>query len=617
MSCTVSASRFPYILSLRGRCPSLTNGGNHSCIRSQKILLAGVLKSFALASPLCVLFGVVSAQGTPDAGALQQNLERQIPLPSAFELPQPSRPQFAPLDLSKSTELFTVKAFEISGVKLLPLRDIQRALKPWLNRALTFAELQKAMNAIETVYRDKGYLAQAILSPQVLESGVVKVEVLEAKLGGVVVEPDKQGVRFNKNFAAKFVTHLNKIGEAINIDDISRSLTILNEVPGIRASSTLEAGDQTGETNLRVSLSKTNWISARAESNNYGSRTTGMWQGVLGATLNNPLGYGDQLSLNGIAAQGSQYTQGSYNVPLGASGLRMNLSASYLSYTNVGGYAMNGSDGTAAVLSADLSYPLIRLQATNLNLTARYDNKTYLNNNLATGAVVSQYSINNIVIGMTGNHFDGFLGGGVTTASLGLVYGQLSVSSNSPATYGRFIDIQNNYVSYLPKTYAKITYNLNRNQTLVVNELSLKLNLSGQFASVNLNSAEQFYLGGPYGIRAYPVSQAGGSQGAMLNIELQQKLPHELTGIAFFDAGTIQQFKNPYINWQGSTRASNIYSLAGAGVGIKYATKGFSVAATVAWRIGSNPLYSQAGIAVNTDSTNTNPMVWLSASYQL
>jgi hypothetical protein len=31
----------------------------------------------------------------------------------------------------------------------------------------------------------------------------------------------------------------------------------------------------------------------------------------------------------------------------------------------------------------------------------------------------------------------------------------------------------------------------------------------------------------------------------------------------------------------------------------------------------ANPLYSQAGIAVNTDSTDTNPMVSLSASYQL
>ena len=142
------------------------------------------------------------------------------------------------------------------------------------------------------------------------------------------------------------------------------------------------------------------------------------------------------------------------------------------------------------------------------------------------------------------------------------------------------------------------------------------MNLSGQFANANLNSAEQFYLGGPYGVRAYPVSQAGGSQGAMLNVELQQKLPYETTGIVFFDAGTVQQYKNTFLGWQGQTNAGNVYSLAAAGFGMKYASKGLSVGTTLAWRVGNNPLYSQTGVPVNTDSTNTNPMFWFNLSYQ-
>ncbi len=605
------------VSSLRVRLPGLSNDGAQ---RGQRALTVGgvcIVRLIAFVSSLFTMCCPVSSQGMPDAGALQQNLERQIAIPSASELPQPSKPQFAPLDLSSNKQKFLIKEFLLSGVKLLPVEDIQRALKPWLNRELTFADLQKALNAIETVYRDKGFLAQAILSPQVLDSGMLKIEVLEAKLGGVIVEPDKQGASFDNKFAADFVLNINKVGEAINIDDISRSLMLLNEVPGVKAVSFLEVGDQVGETNLRVILSDGNWMSTRAESNNFGSRTTGMWQGVVGAAFNNPLGFGDQVSINGIFAQGLQYTQGSYNVPLGANGLRLNLLASYLSYTNTGGYATNGGDGTAAVLSAELSYPLVRQQVTNLNLTARYDTKSYLNNNLGTGAVTSQFSLNNITISLTGNHFDDFLGGGVTTALIGFGHGQLNVSGHSPVFYGSFIDAENNYVRYLPATYSKITYNLNRNQTLIADELLLKLNLSGQFATVNLNSAEQFYLGGPYGIRAYPVSQAGGSQGTMLNIELQRKLPYELTAIAFFDAGTVQQYKNPYPNWRGATNAGNIYSLAGAGFGLKYASKGLAFAATVAWRVGTNPLYSQGGAAVNTDSTNTNPTVWLSVSYQL
>jgi hemolysin activation/secretion protein len=249
-------------------------------------------------------------------------------------------------------------------------------------------------------------------------------------------------------------------------------------------------------------------------------------------------------------------------------------------------------------------------------VTARFDNKSYLNNNLATGVVVSQYSINNLTLGVSGNHFDGFLAGAVTSASLGLVLGRLSISGRTPSNYGTFVDDLGNTQSYLPATFGKLIFNVRRDQTLRPDKLLLSMNLSGQFANANLNSAEQFYLGGPYGVRAYPVSQAGGSQGAMLNIELQQKLPYETTGFVFFDAGTVQQYKNPFLDWQGQTNAGNVYSLAAAGFGMKYATKGLSVGATLAWRVGNNPLYSQTGVAVNTDNTNTNPMFWFNLSYQ-
>ena len=586
-------------------------GFSHSVVKT--ILTSSY--SFFLIVFLAMNFSVL-AQGTPDAGALQQNMQRQIRPPSAFDLPEPSAPEFVPLDLSKSEARFIVKRFVLTGVNLVALEEVEQALKPWLNREIAFAELQKAMNAIESIYREKGYLAQATLSPQVLRDGVVRIEVLEATLGSVIIDRAKEGARFKTDFASSYVTTINQSGEPVNIDRISRSLTILNEVPGVSAVSVLEAGEKQGETNLLVTLKDTNWLMGRAEANNYGSRTTGQWQTSASESVNNISGYGDQAFVSGIYAQGSQYTQGSYNFPVGARGLRTNLSGSYLKYTNIGEFALNGGEGSAAVLSAELSYPLLREQTTNLNVTARFDNKSYLNNNLATGIVVSQYTINNVTLGMSGNHFDGFLGGAVTTASLGAVLGRLSVSGRTPSNYGTFVDALGNANSYLPATFSKLTFNLRREQTLRRDKLFLSTNVSGQVANVNLNSAEQFYLGGPYGVRAYPVSQGGGSQGAMLNVELQQKLPYETTGFVFFDAGTVQQYKNPYLDWQGLTNAGNLYSLAAAGFGMKYASKGLSVGTTIAWRVGNNPLYSQTGVAVNADSTNTNPMFWLNLSYQ-
>jgi hypothetical protein len=54
----------------------------------------------------------------------------------------------------------------------------------------------------------------------------------------------------------------------------------------------------------------------------------------------------------------------------------------------------------------------------------------------------------------------------------------------------------------------------------------------------------------------------------------------------------------------------------GAGFGVKWDWEGWNLGAMVAWKVGSNPLYSQNGVPVNTDGTNTNPRGWVTASYQ-
>ena len=136
---------------------------------------------------------------------------------------------------------------------------------------------------IETFYRDKGYLAQVILSPKDLQDGVVAVEVLEAKLGAVIVDTDKEGSRCNQQFASHFVTTSNKLGAAIKVDDLERALIHLNKVPGVKATSALEAGEQVGETNLRVTLVDTNLLGGRAKQlylgASYGIRAYSVAQG--------------------------------------------------------------------------------------------------------------------------------------------------------------------------------------------------------------------------------------------------------------------------------------------------------------------------------------------------
>ena len=573
-----------------------------------------------LSCAILVLFATSHAYAQVDAGALQQGLEQQLPLPSPLALPEPGRA--APIQPSapKEGELrFTVKSFVLEGIGILPEAEVQLAIRSWVGVPVSFDDLQRACDAIQNFYRSKGYTVQAILPPQKIADGVVKILITEAKLGKVEVENPQGPTRFSKERAASYITYANPVGDPLNLDAVERAIVILNETPGVMASSQLEPGEKEGETNLRLQLTQPDMVQGRVEANNYGSRTTGANQGVFAMNLNGPLGIGDSASVNGIFSQGSQYLQGAISLPGSRDGLRLGLAGTYLQYKNVSNYASTGGAGDAWTTGVSAAYPLIRAQGGNLNTSLNYDIKSYNNRNTITSTTISAYNINNISAGLSGNFVDSLGYGAITSGSVTAVLGHLDILATSMANYSMYAVPGTSPAVYQPITpsnFSKLTFSGNRNQQLVEEgTTTLYAALSGQFASTNLNSAEQFYLGGPYGVRAYPVAQSGGAQGGIFTLEVRHELQPKLTLSAFFDGGVVQQYKFMYPAWQGNTNANNTYSLMGAGFGVKWDYEGWNLGAMVAWKVGQNPLYNSYGQAVNTDGTTTQPRGWITASY--
>ena len=564
------------------------------------------------------LASLVNAQ--VDAGALQRGLEQQLPLPSPLALPEPGKAAPSEPSASKEGELrFTVNSFVLEGVNILPEAEVQLAIRSWVGVPVSFDDLQRACDAIQTLYRKKGYTVQAILPPQKIKDGVVKILITEAKLGKVEVENPQGPTRFSKEQAAAYITYANPLGNPLNMDAVERAIIILNETPGVMVSSQLEPGEKDGDTNLRLQLTQPDLVQGRVEANNYGSRTTGANQGVFSMNLNGALGIGDSASVNGIFSQGSQYVQGAISLPGSRDGLRLGLAGTYLQYKNVSNYSSTGGAGDAWTTGVSAAYPLIRSQGANLNTSLNYDIKSYNNRNTITNTTISAYNINNLSAGLSGNFVDGFGYGAVSSGSVTAILGNLSILGTSMSNYSMYAVPDTTPTVYQPITpsnFSKLTFSGNRNQQLVEDgTTTLYTALSGQFASTNLNSAEQFYLGGPYGVRAYPVAQSGGAQGGIFTMELRHELMPKVNISAFFDGGVVQQYKFTYPGWQGLTNANNTYSLMGAGFGAKWDYEGWNLGAMVAWMVGKNPLYSQYGQPVNTDGSTTQPRGWITGSY--
>lgn len=567
-----------------------------------------------------VLLTTSNAYSQLDAGALQQGLEQQLPLPSPLALPEPGKATPIQPSTPKEGELrFTVKSFVLEGIAILPEAEVQMAIRSWVGVPVNFDDLQRVCDAIQNFYRSKGYTVQAILPPQKIADGIVRILITEARLGKVEIENPQGPTRFSKERAASYITYTNPVGNPLNLDRVERALVILNETPGVMVSSQLEPGEKEGETNLRLQLTQPDMVQGRVEANNYGSRTTGANQGVFAMNLNGPLGIGDSASVNGIFSQGSQYLQGALSLPGSKDGLRLGLAGTYLQYKNVSNYASTGGAGDAWTTGVSAAYPLIRSQGGNLNASLNYDIKSYNNRNTITSTTISAYNINNISAGLSGNFADSFGYGAITSGSVTAVLGRLDILATSMANYSMYAVPGTSPAVYQPITasnFSKLTFSGNRNQQLVEEgTTTLYAALSGQFSSTNLNSAEQFYLGGPYGVRAYPVAQSGGAQGGIFTLEVRHELQPKLTLSAFFDGGVVQQYKFMYPAWQGNTNANNTYSLMGAGFGVKWDYEGWNLGAMVAWKVGQNPLYNSYGQAVNTDGTTTQPRGWITASY--
>lgn len=293
----------------------------------------------------------------------------------------------------------------------------------------------------------------------------------------MTVETPQGPTRFGKERAAEYITYANPVGDLLNMKALEGAIVILNETPGVMVSSQLEQGEKDGEVDVRLQLTQPSTLQGRVEVNNCGSRTTGANQGVFALALNNPGGYGDSASLNGIASEGSQYAQVAYSLPVSPDGLRLGLAGTFLNYKNVSNYAYNGGTGDAWTTGVSAAYPMIRSQGANLNGTVNYDIKSYNNRNTVSNTLTSAYNINNISAGLSSNFVDGFGYGAVNSGSITFVYGYLdilginqSAYQGASNNYGMYYVPNTNPAIYQPITptnFFKTTFSANRTQELV------------------------------------------------------------------------------------------------------------------------------------------------------
>jgi hemolysin activation/secretion protein len=237
----------------------------------------------------------------------------------------------------------------------------------------------------------------------------------------------------------------------------------------------------------------------------------------------------------------------------------------------------------------EVSYPIFRSRKQNLNITLNLDEKRF--DNQSAGLTVRRYKVIPLSIALTGNLVDQFGGGGANSASLTVIQGHLYDRASSATPDG---------------SYSKFKYTFSRQQVLT-EDLSVFGSVSGQKASRNLDSSENFGLGGNSAVRAYPTGEGSGNEGWMMNLEARLRLPEGFYLTSFYDHGQISMAKSP------SGTGLNDYVLQGVGLTLVWQSGSYpTLKATWAHRIGENP--NQTATGFDQDGSLTKNRFWLSAS---
>jgi hemolysin activation/secretion protein len=147
---------------------------------------------------------------------------------------------------------------------------------------------------------------------------------------------------------------------------------------------------------------------------------------------------------------------------------------------------------------------------------------------------------------------------------------------------------------------------------------SFSASLSAQVAGKNLDSSEKIYLGGPRGVRAYPIEEAGGDEGQILNLELRWRAVQarerggwDCTLFGFFDAGHVVLNKSIWPGWNtGNADLPNQYALKGLGLGLRFdVAQNAKIDLVAARKVGDNPGKSATGLDANGRSDKGR--IWL------
>ncbi len=517
------------------------------------------------------------AQPNPNPGATSpDNGDASLP---AVRPAQPAQPGSSAQAVTPGApgQSFELRSITFAGNDSVSAADLLPLASPWIGKQVTLDDLQAVAARITQSYRERGYLlAQAVVPPQDVTDGNVQVTVLEGRIGHVQINL-APAARIRESAVRARLAAITP-GAPLQEHAIERAMLLLSDLPGVRVSSSLEAGEAPGTVDLTVNVEAARPWQFALTGDDYGTSSAGRVRIGAVARLNSPFMIGDNLDVNLLAAErfDTAYGRVGYDMPLGANGTRIGVAASHLYYYLGKQYSALDATGDADILTFSASQPLVRSRQHNLLLRGSVEYR-HLVDRIGVIGQDSRQTLWAANGALTYEGRDALFGGGFTSAEIQLTAASLHIDSDPQRTFD-----QGPFGRDTQGASLRATMFANR-LNAIANRLSVFTGVSGQWAGRNLDNSSRVALGGPRAVRAYSPSEAVVDDALIATAELRFAVMPSLTLSAFYDFG---------IGWYNARPVGgapdNRVTRGGVGMGAFWSGPwGVSANATLAWRTGT------------------------------
>ncbi len=520
--------------------PGLHDSGYGKAFRAGLLAALGWV---AFGQPAAAQFsGLGSAlpQGSPIPRALPSPVPRLAPALPAPGLAAPAA------GLSGAV---AVRAVEVDGATAYPGARLAEITAGLVGPAIPIEKIEAARVAILNLYRSENFALTTVAATRdergLLRFVVVEGRIVDVKLDGDIGPAGTQVLRF--------LRHLTEV-RPIDTATLERWLLLAQDVPGVTLRAVLQPSSSEPGALTLVAQVERKALSGLLSADNRAFRLTGPVQSLAELELDSVTEFGERTQVTAYHTSGNtqNFGQGSVEVFLGGSGLKLRVYGGYGEANPSSFLRAVGYQGTTSVYGASLSYPLIRARQQTLNLSFALDGvDSVIRTNSGAGGTSVRTGADSLRIARLGSDYafqDGLFGDdrpAVNSVSVRLSQGLpgAGATRNGSATASRL----NERVDF-----TKFTLDASRVQTLFQAwsnaNVALKARVLGQVTRDVLPPAEKFFLGGSEFNRGYYSGEVTGDNALVFSAELQlntdcevnlfgRQLPITVQYYGFFDYG--------------------------------------------------------------------------------